>query len=149
QRPHGILGKYGLQAGYGSVDIYSWGLEELMYTPNNIAKTGWQPNDYQYAGAIAATHSRYSYNPVKKYAFQTEIVAGVMGPSALAGPIQTGVHRLIHYTKPMGWDHQFRNDVLLNLNVTAEKQFFSAGDWLTLIGGAQLYAGSMQNGAAV
>jgi hypothetical protein len=148
-RPHGILGKYGLTAAFGSTDIYSWGLHEIMYTPDNITKADWQPNDYQYAGAIVASHSRYSFNPEKKYSVQTELVFGLIGPSAMGKEIQSGFHRLIHYTQPMGWGHQFRNDALVNINLTAEKQLLAAGRWLTLVGGARAYAGTMQNGAAL
>jgi len=148
-RPHGVLGKYGLTAGPGSTDIYSWGLYEIMYTPDNITKTGWQPNDYQYAGSIVARHSRYSYNPEKKYSVKTELVFGLIGPSAMGREIQSGFHRLIHYTQPRGWSHQFRNDALLNVNIDVEKQLFAAGRWLTLVGGARAYAGTMENGAAL
>jgi len=112
---------------------------QVMYTPDNIVRPYWQPNDYQYAGALIAIHSRYSYNPVKKYDLQTELVMGIIGPSALAYQTQAGFHRLIHYIKPMGWSHQFRNDALLNVNLTAEKQLAAAGHWLTLIGGGQVY----------
>jgi len=148
-RPHGVLGRFAPRAGDSSIDIYGWGVMEIMYTPNNITKTEWQPDDYQYAGALVAIHSRYSYNPVKKYDFQTELVMGIIGPSAMAKQLQSGFHHLIHYTQPMGWGHQFRNDALLNVNFTAEKQLAAAGDWLTIIGGAQAYAGTMQNGAAL
>ena len=149
QRPHGILGKYGLTAGFGSTDVYSWGVYEMMYTPDNLTRTDWQSNDYQYAGAIVASHSRYSINPEKKYSLQTELVFGLIGPSAMGKQIQSGFHRLIHYTQPMGWGHQFRNDALLNVNLTAEKQLLTAGRWLTLIGGARAYGGTMENGAAI
>lgn len=148
-RPHGILGKFAPRAGAGSTDVYGWGLYEIMYTPDNLTKTDWQPNDYQYAGAIVAIHSRHSYNPEKKYAFRTELVMGLIGPSALGRELQSSFHRLIHYTQPMGWGHQFRNDVLLNLNLAAEKQLLTAGKWLTLIGGARVYGGTMENGAAL
>lgn len=147
--PHGILGKYGLTAGVGSTDVYSWGVYEIMYTPDNITKTDWQPNDYQYAGGIVASHSRHSINREKKYSVQTELVFGLIGPSALGKQIQSGFHRLIHYTQPMGWGHQFRNDALVNINLSAEKQLLTASRWLTLIGGARVYGGTMQNGAAI
>jgi lipid A 3-O-deacylase len=148
-RPHGVLGKYAPSAGFGSSDIYSWGVYEIMYTPDNLTKTAWQPNDYQYAGALVASHSRYSYNPEKKYSVQTELVFGLIGPSAMGKELQSGFHRLIHYTQPMGWGHQFRNDALLNVNVEVEKQLFAAGRWLTIVGGARAYAGTMENGASM
>ena len=149
QHPHGVLGKFAPRAGFGSTDVYSWGLFEIMYTPNDLTKTDWQPNDYQYAGALVASHSRYSYNPEKKYSVQTELVFGLIGPSAMAREIQSGFHRLIRYTQPRGWGHQFRNDALLNINITVEKQLLAAGHWLTLVGGAQGYGGTMENGASI
>jgi lipid A 3-O-deacylase len=149
QRPHGVLGKYAPRAGDSSIDIYSWGIMEMMYTPDNLTKTEWQPNDYQYAGALIVIHSLYSYNPAKKYDVQTQVVFGVIGPAALGREIQTSFHRLIRYTVPMGWGHQFRNDALLNVNITAEKQVAAVGNALEVIAGGQVYGGTMENGAAI
>jgi lipid A 3-O-deacylase len=148
-RPRGLLGRWAPQAGDSSMDIYGWGLFQIMYTPDNISDPDWQPNDYQWGGALIATHTRYSYNPVKKYDYQTELVMGVIGPAAFARQAQSAVHHLIRYTQPMGWSHQFRNDALVNINFTAEKQLAVVGNWVQVIGGGHVYAGTMQNGAAL
>ena len=148
-RPHGILGRHALRAGDSTIDIYSWGVMEIMYTPDDLTIKEWQPNDYQYAGALVATHALYSYNPEKKYDIQTEIVFGIIGPAALGKEFQAQFHRMINYIVPQGWGHQYRNDALLNLNLTAEKEVFSAGNGLKVLAGGQVYAGTMQNGAAV
>ena len=148
-RPHGLLGKLAPDAGPGSIDFYSWGLVQLMYTPNDYTQTGFQPHDYPYSGALLATHSRYSYNPVKKYSIQTELAMGVLGPMSLAHQTQSIVHHLTGYLQPMGWNTQFRNAPLLNINLTAEKQLASAGEIFRFIGGAQLFTGTMQNSAAL
>lgn len=148
-RPHGLLGKLGLRAGAGSVDIYSWSLTQLMYTPMDYTQTGFQANDYPYSGALFFSHGRYSFNPVKKYALQTELVMGVLGPLSIAHQTQSVVHHLTGYLQPEGWSTQFRNSPLLNLNWTAEKELASAGRSLEIIGGGQVYAGTMQNGAAI
>jgi len=148
-RPHGILGKFGLGAGAGSLDIYSWSITQLMYTPMDYSQTTFQSNDYPYSGAIFVTHGRYSYNPVKKYAFQTEIVMGALGPVSLAHQTQSIVHHLTGYMQPEGWNTQFRNAPLLNLNWTAEKEIAAAGRSLQIIAGGQVYAGTMQNGATI
>jgi len=142
------------KAGDSSINVFGWGLEQLMFTPNDISKSSYQPDDYPYSGALLATHTLYSYNPLKKYDLQTEIVVGVMGPASLARQTQEAVHRLIHYQKPMGWDHQFRNDLLLNINFTAEKQLAQkqlsvAGPSVEVIGGGQVFYGTMLNGVAV
>jgi lipid A 3-O-deacylase len=148
-RPHGLLGKFGLRAGAGSVDIYSWSLSQLMYTPMDYTKTGFQANDYPYSGAMFFSHGRYSFNPEKNYAFQTELVIGAVGPVSLAHQTQSIVHHLTGYLQPEGWSTQFRNSPLLNLNWTAEKQLVSRGSAFEMIGGAQVFAGTMQNGAAI
>lgn len=136
------------KAGENSTDIYGWGLMQLMFTPNDISQTDYQPNDYPYSGALFVTHTLYSYNPVEKFAWQTELVAGVIGPASMAAQTQQLVHKLIHYQRPMGWDHQFRNDLLLNINMTAEKQVAAAGHWLEVIGGGQFFYGTMLDGVA-
>ncbi|WP_431217925.1 lipid A-modifier LpxR family protein [Puia sp. P3] len=102
-----------------------------------------------WSGGLFLTHSLYSYNPRSRYDIQTEIVAGIMGPASLAGALQKGFHRLIHYTLPTGWGHQFRNDLLLNINLTLEKQLLElrpgADPLLELIGGGAIHAGTMEN----
>jgi lipid A 3-O-deacylase len=148
-RPRGFIANIIPRAGDSSVAVYGWGLMQLMYTPDDISSTAYQPDDYPYSGALIAIHSLYSYNPVKKYDFQTELVAGILGPAALDQQTQTLVHHLIHYIRPMGWSHQFQNAPLLNVNFTAEKQLAAVGQTVEIIGGGQVYAGTMMNGLAL
>lgn len=130
------------KAGDSSVNLFGWSLTQLMVTPNDISTTQYQPDDYPYAGALFITHSLYSYNTIKKYSFQTELVAGIRGPASFARESQIFIHSLINYQRPMGWNNQLSTYPLLNINFTAEKQLFSAGDFIELIGGTQLAAGS-------
>ena len=55
------------KAGPNSMNIYGWGVMQLMYTPKDITDSAYQPNDYPWAGALIATHTLYSFNPVKKF----------------------------------------------------------------------------------
>lgn len=130
------------KAGKRSTDVFGWSLTQLMFTPNDISTRQYQPNDYPYAGALFTTHSVYSINPSDKYSFQTELVAGIRGPASFAAEFQTCVHSAIHYTKPMGWCNQLKTYPLLNINFTAEKQLLAIGQFIELIAGAKLSAGS-------
>lgn len=132
-------------AGTQSVNIYGWGIMQLMYTPDNITDPAYQPNDYPWSGALFATHTLYSYNPQRKYDLLTELDLGVIGPAALTRQTQTLVHQFIHYLKPRGWSHQFRNDLLANINLTSERQLAGNGSTIELIGGGRLSAGTMTN----
>lgn len=137
-----FLDRWMPKAGDSSNNVYGWGLMQLMVTPSDITISQYQPHDYLYSGALFATHTLYSFNPEKKYSFQTEILAGVRGPASFAEQVQTGFHGLINYQKPKGWDNQLRNTPLLNINFTAEKQFFTVGNFMEVNGGTHIAAGS-------
>jgi hypothetical protein len=130
------------KAGDSSINIFGWGLTQLMVTPNDISTPLYQPDDYPYAGALYVTHSAYSYNAAKKYSFRTEFVAGIRGPASFAKETQTFIHSVIQYQEPMGWNNQLSTYPLLNINFTAEKQIFAISNFIEVIGGAQLDAGT-------
>jgi len=130
------------KAGDSSINIFGWSLMQIMVTPNDISTPQYQPDDYPYAGALFITHSLYSYNAVKKYGFRTELVAGIRGPASFAKEFQTLFHSVIHDRKPMGWNNQLNTYPLLNINFTAEKQLLAVGNFIDVIGGAQVEAGS-------
>src|SRR4030095_10899492 len=56
----GLLDKFMPKAGDGSKNTFGWSLMQIMVTPKKISATSYLPNDYYYAGALFATHSRYS-----------------------------------------------------------------------------------------
>jgi len=149
RRSHSFTDRWMPRAGDGSIDVYGWGAMQIMYTPDNITDPGYQPDDYPWSGALFATHTCYSYNPEKKYDLQTQLILGVIGPAALARQTQTLVHHVENYYKPLGWGHQFDNDLLININFMAEKQLAAIASVVNVVGGAQLYAGTMQNGASL
>ncbi len=136
-------------AGKKSVNTYGWGLMQVMYTPTNISTRQYLPTNYPYAGALFLAHTKYAYNPRTHLGFQTELVMGVMGPVALAGPIQSWFHGVIHYQRPEGWSNQLPNDVLLNENVTVEKQILHVGRGLEWIAGASGYLGTALDGGGI
>jgi len=137
------------RAGNKAANTYGWGIMQLMFTPRDISTAAYQPNDYPYSGALFLTHTLYSYNPSKKYNFQTEVMAGVRGPAAFAAQTQKFIHRVIHYQQPMGWQHQLQNKVILNLHFAAEKQLYAAGNCLEVIGGTDIYTGNFVNRASM
>lgn len=137
------------KAGDSSVNVFGWGVVQLMMTPDDISNPNFQPNDYPWAGALFASHTLYSYNEQKKYDLQTEIDLGITGPAALAGQVQDGIHQMIRYRRPMGWDNQFGNAPWANVKFTAEKQLASYDRFVEVIGGGQVSAGTAVNEAAV
>ncbi|WP_159452648.1 lipid A deacylase LpxR family protein [Pedobacter nyackensis] len=136
------------KAGDSSLNIFGFGLSQLIFTPNIITNPDFQPDDYPWSGSLYATYSLYSYNEKKKYNLQTELDLGVNGPASLARQAQEIAHRLVSYQQPNGWANQFGNSLVLNLNFRAEKRLLYHSNFLEVIGGGQLQAGTGINAAA-
>ncbi|WP_207514514.1 lipid A deacylase LpxR family protein [Longitalea luteola] len=137
------------KAGDSSVNTNGFSLMQVIITPKNILKRIPDRNDYPYSGALFATHTLHSTNAHNKYNWQTVIMAGVMGPPSLARQTQQFSHRLVGYLRPRGWDYQLKADLLLNVQVAAEKQLVSINKSVEVIGGARGYAGTAMNGLSV
>jgi hypothetical protein len=148
-KPRFFIDRWMRKAGDSSVNIYEWGIVQLMFTPNDLTSSVYQPDDYPYSGGLFATHALFSYDPAKKYDLQTELVFGLSGPASFTKQTQSFVHRLINYHEPMGWGHQARNALLLNINFTAEKQLATYYGWFEMIVGSQVRAGTMGNGFSI
>jgi hypothetical protein len=57
----------------------------------------------------------------------SELQAGILGPSSLAGALQITFHTSTpQNNEPLGWEYQIRNDVLLNYSLTLEKGILSS-----------------------
>lgn len=140
------LTKWMPHAGRNSINTLSWGIIQLMYTPENIQRTIPDPADFAYSGALFVSRSLHSSNTDRKYLFKTEMQIGVIGPPSLAKESQTLIHRLIKYQKPMGWEYQIPTDIILNVNFTFEKQLFVQGGWLEAIAGGEIKIGTLNNG---
>lgn len=137
------------KAGDSSINTNGFGIMQVIITPKNILKKIPDKNDFPYSGALFATHSLHSTNAAKRYGLQTVIMAGVMGPPSLARQTQELSHQLVGYFKPVGWNYQLKTDLLLNVEVAAEKELAHIQKSVEIIGGAQAYAGTAMNGLGV
>ena len=146
QATRGLLHRLMPKAGDSSKNVYGWSLMQIMVTPNNIKATTYVPNDYYYAGALFITHSLYSYNAQKKYAFQTELLAGIRGPGSFGKQTQKAVHKLMDYQEPMGWDNQLKTQPLINIRFAVEKNLLYINDFIEVNAGSQLRVGSFMDG---
>jgi lipid A 3-O-deacylase len=128
-------------------NIYGWGIAQFMFTPKNISVTKIQYDDRPYAGAFYSIHSLQSINKLEKTKVTTEIRFGVIGQLSFAKETQTMVHRIINDTKPLGWNNQVPNDIILNYNISIEKQILQASKQILLIGIIETFSGTIYNAA--
>lgn len=128
-------------------NIYGWGVAQFMFTPKNIAVPDIQYNDRPYAGALYSIHSLQSIDKIKKIKVTSEIRLGVIGPLSFAKETQTWAHRVINYTKPLGWHNQVPNDIILNYNISIEKQMLQPSKKILLVGIIETFSGTTYNAA--
>jgi len=149
REPKSVLADLLIKAGDSAVNVYSWSAMQVMITSNDITNEKWTKGDYPYSGSLFVVHALNSVNPKQKYAIRTEWVAGIMGPHAYAGEVQTWFHELIGHAKPLGWHYQMPTALLLNLNLSFEKMIYSPFKNLELLGGGDIHLGTMFNGLAI
>ncbi|XZF16378.1 lipid A-modifier LpxR family protein [Chitinophagaceae bacterium MMS25-I14] len=143
-----FLDRWMPKAGKDAVNTFGVSAMQLMFTPKYITKTQPDVHDYPYAGALFLTHSLNSSNPEKKYNLQTELLAGVMGPAAMADKLQILMHRIIGDDRPMGWQYQMPNALLVNLSFAGEKMLLHYKNAFEVIGGARAEVGTLFDGAS-
>ncbi|MDZ7761251.1 MAG: lipid A deacylase LpxR family protein [Desulfovermiculus sp.] len=89
-------------------------LGQQIYTPADIYTHKLIPNDRPYAGFLysgLALHSK-----TIDQLDTIELIAGVVGPSALGEQAQNTVHRIRDLKQAQGWEHQLRDEPALRLS---------------------------------
>jgi hypothetical protein len=92
--------------------ISSYELGQLIVTPADIAKPIPDPADRPYAGLLYGALSTQLVHGDRFHGLK--LVAGVVGPASLAAHTQKQVHRWTGSLMPQGWDHQLKNEPILN-----------------------------------
>lgn len=88
-----------------------------MYTPEDITNPAPQPFDRPWAGLLYGSRTARIVYKAESLGAQKEdrleLLAGVVGPAALAGETQIAFHDLIGADRPNGWANQLRNEPVL------------------------------------
>lgn len=113
---------------------YGIAAEHLGFTPTSISFREILAEDRPFAASLFLKLFSASSDSLRKYRITSSISAGVIGPLAGAKEFQSAIHRWINDTKPLGWNNQIKNDVVLNYQVDFAKQVFNYKDVLTLAG---------------
>jgi len=146
--PYFLLNRILPRASAGAVNTYGINLGYVVFTPSDLSATAPIENDYPYSGAIMLDYGLQSFNPAKKYNFQSKITIGGMGPVSCARQFQVGLHKLIGAEIPQGWNNQLKNDILISLQFGAEKGIIQLG-FFDGVAGGKINVGTLINNAEV
>ena len=101
---------------------YGISIEHIGFTAFNIGSADIQFGDRPFAAAIMLKSFSVSTDTIHKSRFVSSLNVGLIGPGAFGKEMQVGIHEATGNTIPQGWQHQIRNDVVLNYELSYEKQ---------------------------
>ncbi|MEI9943550.1 MAG: lipid A deacylase LpxR family protein [Chitinophagaceae bacterium] len=115
------------------------------YTPTTIKSDNILYGDRPFDANISLTTFSIQADDVHRRQISTAFSIGVMGQAALGKEIQTGIHRWLKNPLPHGWQHQIRNDIIINYRLQYEKQLFGDGTHFLLNSTAEARAGTLND----
>ena len=128
---------------------YGLSLEHIGFTANNIASDQIQFDDRPFAAAIILKSFSIATDTVQKTRIVSSLNLGIIGPGAFGGDMQTAIHEATGNTIPKGWYNQIKNDVVINYELTYEKQLLRFHDFFTIQTTATARLGTLFTNASV
>ncbi len=104
---------------------YTWGISQKIFTSSDIHAEVQKAYDFPFSGSLYATHSVTSENSAHNVQLTSEISIGVLGPLSLAAETQRLYHTVIGIRKPLGWEKQIQNSIILNYNLQLHRKLIS------------------------
>ncbi len=126
---------------------YGIALEHEGYTPTSITHPEILLGDRPFAACLFLKTFSIVNNASRRERISSALSAGVIGPAAGGKEIQEGIHRLINYTLPQGWQNQIQNDFIFNYQVEYERSLLSVNDYFLFSGKAGARLGTFNTKA--
>jgi len=106
---------------------YGLTLRQELYTPKDLEDDTIRAGDHPYAATLTLTQRRVVNRWESGTRFTTGLRVGILGPAALGFHAQDIIHRITPSNPPKGWDHQVKNDVILNYDFLVDKEILRDG----------------------
>jgi lipid A 3-O-deacylase len=100
-------------------------IEHIGFSPNNIKSELIQYGDRPFAAAIMLKSFAIATDTIRHSRFIASLSTGLIGPGAFGKEMQVGIHQATGNAIPQGWQHQIRNDIVLNYELSYEKRLLS------------------------
>lgn len=115
------------------------------YTPTTIKSNSILYGDRPYASAMSLKIFSIGIDSQRKQRLHSALQAGIIGPLAQGENIQTGIHRWLDNPLPKGWQHQIKNDIILNYQLNYEKRIVTIGKGLLINAATEARIGTLHN----
>ncbi|WP_281322436.1 lipid A deacylase LpxR family protein [Flavobacterium aestivum] len=122
---------------------YGLSFEQLGFTPTNIEPEEILYDDRPFAATAALKPFLISTDTIHKTMLSSNLTIGIIGPFALGKEIQTEIHEWINHKIPHGWEYQIKNDLILNYDISHEKELYRFNNLFALNSNSKLRLGTM------
>lgn len=95
--------------------IYKFQAGHMMFTAIKSTLLYASTHDRPFAGYLYSSFGISRFYPSNNI-FITDYEIGVLGPDAKSEELQTFMHDIYNYPKPLGWKHQIQNAFAINFN---------------------------------
>jgi len=107
----------------GSEFKYGLSFEQNVFTPERITSFEIQRNDRPFASVVLLKSFAVATDTIRHSRFISSLSIGWLGPATCGKEMQSGIHEAIGYAnRPNGWCNQIKNDIVLNCEISVEKQ---------------------------
>jgi lipid A 3-O-deacylase len=115
------------------------------YTPTSINSEAILYGDRPYESSMSFKTFAVSSDSIHKQRIASAFSIGIIGPAAQGEQIQTGIHRWLKNKLPKGWQHQIRNDIIINYQLNYEKKILETSKVFLLNSAAEARLGTLHN----
>lgn len=122
---------------------YGISIEHIGFTPFNIKSPNIQFGDRPFAATIMLKSFAIATDTIHKSRLISSMNVGLIGPGAFGKEMQVAIHEATGNTIPEGWQNQIKNDIVLNYEVSYEKQLVSYRNLFSLQTNTRLRLGTL------
>ena len=122
---------------------YGASFEQMGFTPTSLKSNEILYDNRPFAAAAMLKPFLISTDTIHKTTLSSNLTIGIIGPYALGREIQTEIHEWISGTTPYGWQYQIQNDLILNYEISHEKQLYRLNNLFALNSNAKLRLGTL------
>jgi len=128
---------------------YGLALEHEGYTPTDYVASEILYGDRPFTADISLKTFAIATDPAHHQRISTALSTGIIGPGAGGGEMQTYIHEHTPNPIPHGWHNQIANDVVLNYQLSYEKQLLAPIRFLNISATGMARAGTLSDKASI
>ncbi|MBP7243947.1 MAG: lipid A deacylase LpxR family protein [Bacteroidia bacterium] len=132
-----------------SGSTFGLALEHAVFTPSSIRNAEIMYNDHPYAAYMILKTFLISTDTLNFQRLSSTLSIGGIGPIASGDEMQKSIHKWLKNIEPLGWQHQIKNDIILNYELTYEQQLYNYKNYFLLSSLVKIQAGTLMDNAQI